>query len=149
MNHLDKISVEELQDILNNVEGNKSTQRLLAAIAHKNGVAQTELAEWYGTGRRTSTAGSRDSIPMSRLNKPLLMISKLGESKNFRNNSKKRSRTLCTTHPRKLGLTSGVDARARSGISQRNILHRVLLSQLPTVAHRSGVEMSETTPLSR
>jgi transposase len=25
----------------------------LAAIAYKNGVTQTELAEWYGTGRRT------------------------------------------------------------------------------------------------
>jgi transposase len=26
---------------------------VLAAIAPKNGVTQTELAEWYGTGRRT------------------------------------------------------------------------------------------------
>jgi transposase len=53
MEHLDEISVEELQDALDNVEGNKPTQRLLAAIAYKNGVTQTELAEWYGTGRRT------------------------------------------------------------------------------------------------
>ncbi len=53
MNHLDEISVEDLQDALDNVEGNKPTQRLLAAIAYKNGVTQTELAEWHGTGRRT------------------------------------------------------------------------------------------------
>ena len=53
MDHLDEITVEELQDALDNVEGNKPTQRLLAAIAYKNGVTQTELAEWYGTGRRT------------------------------------------------------------------------------------------------
>ena len=53
MDHFDEISVEELQDALDNVEGNKPTQRLLAAIAYKNGVTQTELAEWYGTGRRT------------------------------------------------------------------------------------------------
>jgi transposase len=53
MDHLDEISVEELQDALDNVEGKKATQRLLAAIAHKNGVTQTELAEWHGTGRRT------------------------------------------------------------------------------------------------
>ena len=33
MDHLDEISVEELQDALNKVEGNKPTQRLLAAIA--------------------------------------------------------------------------------------------------------------------
>jgi len=53
MNHLDDISVEELQDALDNVEKNKPTQRLLAAIAYKNGVTQTELAEWHDTGRRT------------------------------------------------------------------------------------------------
>jgi transposase len=53
VNHLDEISVEELQDALDNVDGTKPTQRLLAAIAYKNGVTQTELAEWYGVQRRT------------------------------------------------------------------------------------------------
>nr|WP_254546800.1 IS630 family transposase [Halomarina sp. BND7] len=53
MNHLDEISVEELQDALDNVDGKKPTQRLLAAIACKNGVTQTELAEWYDVQRRT------------------------------------------------------------------------------------------------
>ncbi|PGF13830.1 IS630 family transposase [Natrinema sp. CBA1119] len=53
MDHLDEISVEELQDALGKVEGNKPTQRLLAAIAYKNGLTQTELAEWHDTGRRT------------------------------------------------------------------------------------------------
>ncbi len=53
MDHLDEISVEELQDALDKVKGNKPTQRLLAAIAYKNGVTQTELAEWHDTGRRT------------------------------------------------------------------------------------------------
>jgi transposase len=53
MDHLDEISVEELQDALDNVEGKKPTQRLLAAIAYKNGITQTELAEWHDTGRRT------------------------------------------------------------------------------------------------
>jgi len=53
MDHLNDISVEDLQEALDNVDGNKPTQRLLAAIAYKNGVTQTELAEWYGTGRRT------------------------------------------------------------------------------------------------
>ena len=53
MDHLDEITVEELQDALDNVEGNKPAQRLLAAIAFKNDVSQTELAEWHGTGRRT------------------------------------------------------------------------------------------------
>ena len=53
MDHLDEISVEELQDALENVEGNKPTQRLLAAIAYKNGMTQTELAEWNNVQRRT------------------------------------------------------------------------------------------------
>jgi transposase len=53
MDHLDEISVEELQATLDNVDGKKPTQRLLAAIAHKNGVTQTELAEWYDVERRT------------------------------------------------------------------------------------------------
>ncbi len=53
MDHLDEISVEELHDALDDVDGNKPTQRLLAAIAYKNGVTQTELAEWHDTGRRT------------------------------------------------------------------------------------------------
>jgi hypothetical protein len=40
----DKISIdiEELQDTLNNMDRKKSTQRLLAKIAHKNDVMQTE-----------------------------------------------------------------------------------------------------------
>jgi len=53
MEHLDEISVEDLQQALDNVEGKKPTQRLLAAIAYKNGVPQTELAEWYGVERKT------------------------------------------------------------------------------------------------
>ena len=53
MDHLNEISVEELQDALDNVDGKKPTQRLLTAIAYKNGVTQTELAEWYDVQRRT------------------------------------------------------------------------------------------------
>jgi len=53
VDHLDEISVEELQVALDNVEGKKPTQRLLAAIAYKNGIEQIELAEWYDVERRT------------------------------------------------------------------------------------------------
>ncbi len=53
MDHLNEITVEELQDALNKVEEKKPTQRLLALIAYKNGVTQTELAEWYDVQRRT------------------------------------------------------------------------------------------------
>ena len=53
MKHLDEISVEELQDALDNVERKKPTERLLAAIAYKNGVKQAELAEWYDVHQKT------------------------------------------------------------------------------------------------
>lgn len=53
MEHLEELTLEELQDALDNVDGKKPTQRLLAAIAYKNGVTQSELAEWYDVERRT------------------------------------------------------------------------------------------------
>lgn len=53
MDHLDEISLDELHEALNKVEGKRPTQRLLTAIAYKNGVTQTELAEWNDMGRRT------------------------------------------------------------------------------------------------
>jgi transposase len=53
MAHLEELSVEDLQQALENVDDKKPTQRLLAAIAYKNGITQTELAEWYGVERRT------------------------------------------------------------------------------------------------
>jgi len=53
MEHLEEISTEALQNALDNVEGKKPTQRLLAAIAYKNSVPQIELAEWYGVERKT------------------------------------------------------------------------------------------------
>jgi transposase len=53
MNHLDDITVADLQRALDEVDGKTPAMRLLAAIAYKNGVTQTELAEWYGVERRT------------------------------------------------------------------------------------------------
>ncbi|SEH17724.1 Transposase [Natronorubrum sediminis] len=53
MDHLEDLSVDELHAALENVEGKKPTQRLLAAIAYKNGVTQTELADWHNVERKT------------------------------------------------------------------------------------------------
>ena len=53
MEHLNEISMGELHDVLDSVEEKKPTQRLLASIAYKNGVSQTELARWFNTSRRT------------------------------------------------------------------------------------------------
>ena len=53
MDHLAEITLEELQQALEEVEGKRETKRLLAAIAYKSGVSQTELATWYGVPRKT------------------------------------------------------------------------------------------------
>lgn len=47
MVYLDGVSTEELQDALQGVEGKEPAQRLIAAIAHKNGIPEEELAEWF------------------------------------------------------------------------------------------------------
>ena len=53
MTHLDDVTVADLRDALAEVEGKTPTKRLLAAIAYQNGINQTELAAWFGVGRRT------------------------------------------------------------------------------------------------
>lgn len=53
MEHLAEISVADLQAALDRVEGKRPTQRLLAAIAAKHGITQTDLADWYGVERKT------------------------------------------------------------------------------------------------
>jgi len=53
MDHLDEISIDDLHRALDVVERKKGTQRLLAAIAYKNGISQSELASWHGVQRRT------------------------------------------------------------------------------------------------
>jgi hypothetical protein len=50
----DEPSVEQPRDTPDSVERNKPTQRLLAVIAYKTGVTETELAECHDTGRRTT-----------------------------------------------------------------------------------------------
>jgi len=50
---MEEISLADLHRALERVEGKKPTQRLLAAIAYKHGVTQTELAAWHDVQRRT------------------------------------------------------------------------------------------------
>lgn len=53
MEHLDDIPLDELQEALDTVEGAEPATRLIAAIAYKNGVTQTELAAWFAVERKT------------------------------------------------------------------------------------------------
>lgn len=53
MDHLADITTEDLRRALDAVDEKKPAQRLIAAIAYKHGVAQTELAEWFGVERKT------------------------------------------------------------------------------------------------
>lgn len=53
MGHLQGTTIEELQEALAAVEGKRPKKRLIAAIAYKSGVSQSELAEWFGVERKT------------------------------------------------------------------------------------------------
>lgn len=51
--NLDEVSQKRLQEALDNVEGKRPALRLTATIAYKNGITQTELAEWFDVERKT------------------------------------------------------------------------------------------------
>lgn len=51
--HLTDVTIEELQQALESVEEKTPTLRLIAAIAYKNGVTQSKLAEWFDVQRKT------------------------------------------------------------------------------------------------
>ncbi|WP_227356541.1 helix-turn-helix domain-containing protein [Haladaptatus salinisoli] len=53
MTHLENTSVSELREALDDAEEVRATKRLMVAIAYKQGVTQTDLAEWYGLSRKT------------------------------------------------------------------------------------------------
>lgn len=53
MNGPNDRSVAALRNALEEVDAKKPTLRLVAAIAHENGVTQTELADWFGVERKT------------------------------------------------------------------------------------------------
>lgn len=51
--HLEDISVEDLQTALDDVSEKIAAQRLIAAIAYKHGISQSELSEWFAVERKT------------------------------------------------------------------------------------------------
>ncbi|WP_254861557.1 helix-turn-helix domain-containing protein [Halovivax gelatinilyticus] len=53
MDHLDDVSADDLRVALDEATGKKPAMRLIAAIAYKSGISQTELASWYGVERKT------------------------------------------------------------------------------------------------
>jgi predicted DNA-binding protein YlxM (UPF0122 family) len=79
VNQLDEISVDELQDALDDVDGKKPTQCLLISIAYKNGVTLTELAEWYDVQRRTIYSWLTRLIGIESREQAVSCDSKIGE----------------------------------------------------------------------
>lgn len=53
MNALDKVTADELRDCLDRVDEGTATLRIVVGINYKNGITQSELAEWYGVSRVT------------------------------------------------------------------------------------------------
>ena len=125
MDHLDKISVEELQASLDNVEGKKPTQRLLAAIAYKNGVTQTELAEWYDVERRTIYGWLKRLDTDESLEHAVVDDKRTGRKRKLSETQQEEFEETVHEPPENVGI------------------------DVPAVAERGGIELSETTPDSR
>jgi transposase len=53
MARLEHVTVEQLHDALDVVEGKRPAQRILAAIAYKDGVTQATLADRHGVSQKT------------------------------------------------------------------------------------------------
>jgi len=53
MEHLTDITVDDLQRALDSTDEKTPALRLVAAIAYKNGITQSELAEWFDVERKT------------------------------------------------------------------------------------------------
>lgn len=53
MARLEHVPTDALRRELDRQDRAKPTRRLMVAIAYKEGVSQTELAEWYGLSRKT------------------------------------------------------------------------------------------------
>lgn len=78
IDNLDEISVEELHVALGNVKGKKPTQRLLAAIACKNGAHKPNLPTRTALAAERLTVSSSDSTLTNRLRRVVLMLIDLG-----------------------------------------------------------------------
>ncbi|ELY60018.1 hypothetical protein [Natronococcus jeotgali] len=61
MEDLDEISVEELHETLNSIEGKKPIQRLLVATVYKSGVTQIELPTRYQRRNSIQSKNAGDS----------------------------------------------------------------------------------------
>ena len=53
MEHLTDITVDDLQQALESTNGKTPVLWLVAAIAYKNGITQSDLAEWFDVKRKT------------------------------------------------------------------------------------------------
>lgn len=53
MARLEQVSLEDLRAYLTDVEGNRPTLRLVVGINYKEGVSQSDIADWYAISRTT------------------------------------------------------------------------------------------------
>jgi uncharacterized short protein YbdD (DUF466 family) len=102
--HLDEISVEELQDALDRVDEKKPIQRLLEAIAYKNGITQTELVVWYDVQLRTIYSWLMRLDTDESLEQAFYNDKKLAGIRKYQKYSKN-LKTLSRNHPKKPGST--------------------------------------------
>lgn len=57
---LEDVSAADLRDALAETDGSRASTRLIAALAYRHGVTQTELAGWFDVERKTVYNWLRD-----------------------------------------------------------------------------------------
>ncbi len=102
MDHLDEVSVADLQNALDNVEGKKMKQRLLAAIADKNGVTQAGLSTWYDIQRRTIDSWLKRLVNVESLGQAVTDAHRSGKNENSQEKSNKSVARVHHCRPRKI-----------------------------------------------
>ncbi len=105
VNDIDEITVEDVQDILDNVEGKKPIQRLIAAIASKNALRKLNSPSGTAFSDGLSIAGSRGSTLTSRSSILLLMFIDLEEIGSYQKKVKRVGETVHGS-PEEIGVNS-------------------------------------------
>ena len=122
---------------------------MLAAIAYKNDVTQSKLAEWHDTGWRTIYSWLMRFDTDESLEQAVSDARRSGRKRKLSESQQEEFEQAVHESPEEVGTDAPAVASACPGVSRRYLRRRVFLSGLPAVAQRSWIELSKTSPYSR
>ena len=136
VNRLDEITTEDLHQALDAAEREKPTQRLLAAIASKNGFSKTGLAAWHGMRRRTvyTWLTRLENDPLERAVRD---DHRSGRPRTLTAAQREQIDHTLRQQPTDTGYDAPADARTPTPVSSGDVRRRVLAFELSAVDERS------------